>query len=322
MVMTGVWQARDVPRSERIHYMRHAVADVMGPLDMTYADKEEDFPGWLRARDIGVVRVIHGSAPRGDFARPFRLIRPSDPELFGLWMPCRHRWVMEQNGRRAELGPGDFAFVDLSRPFRMVGPLHDFASVLFPRALLPLDRHETRRLAGVVVSGGQPDGALVSTVVQRLVRDMDAYNGASAARIGSAVLELITSTLTARLDRPAPPPGETNRHAQMLRIHTFIEERLGDPELAPAAIAAAHHISLRQLYKLFETQGRTVAGWVRGRRLERCRRDLLDPALRSRPVRVIAARWGFTDPTHFSRAFREAYGVPPGEFRRLGTGHQ
>lgn len=27
------------------------------------------------------------------------------------------------------------------------------------------------------------------------------------------------------------------------------------------------------------------------------------------------ARWGFTDPAHFSRAFRAAYGMPPAEYR-------
>jgi AraC-like DNA-binding protein len=54
---------------------------------------------------------------------------------------------------------------------------------------------------------------------------------------------------------------------------------------------------------------------VRLRRLDRCRRDLLDPALRDRPVSAIAARWGFGDAAAFSRAFRTAYGLPPGEFR-------
>jgi hypothetical protein len=31
------------------------------------------------------------------------------------------------------------------------------------------------------------------------------------------------------------------------------------------------------MYSLFEQQKATVAGWIRHRRLERCRRDLLDP---------------------------------------------
>ncbi|MFE4047964.1 helix-turn-helix domain-containing protein [Streptomyces sp. YIM B13518] len=82
-------------------------------------------------------------------------------------------------------------------------------------------------------------------------------------------------------------------------------------------MAAAHQISTRSLYKLFQEEGLTVAAWVRERRLENCRRALADPALNSRPVHAIAARWGFADSAHFSRAFRAAYGMPPKEYRQL-----
>ncbi len=41
------------------------------------------------------------------------------------------------------------------------------------------------------------------------------------------------------------------------------------PQLSPAAVAAAHHISLRSLHQLFHDEGLTVAGWIRQRRLER-----------------------------------------------------
>ena len=61
----------------------------------------------------------------------------------------------------------------------------------------------------------------------------------------------------------------------------------------------------------------TVAGWIRSRRLERCRRDLADPSLAARPVAAIAARWGFSSAADFSRAFRTAHGVPPAEYRRF-----
>jgi AraC-like DNA-binding protein len=43
--------------------------------------------------------------------------------------------------------------------------------------------------------------------------------------------------------------------------------------------------------------------------------DSSKPALRALPVGAIGARWGFVDPAHFSRVFKAAYGMPPGEFR-------
>jgi AraC-like DNA-binding protein len=120
----------------------------------------------------------------------------------------------------------------------------------------------------------------------------------------------------ARLDREDEVAADTVQDALRRRVHAFIEQRLADPALSPAVIADAHHVSVRYLYKLFEGRHRGVAGWIRSRRLERSRRDLLDPALAARPVSAIAARWGLVDPAQFSRLFRAAYGTPPLEYRR------
>lgn len=59
-----------------------------------------------------------------------------------------------------------------------------------------------------------------------------------------------------------------------------------------------------------------MARWIRERRLERCRRDLLDPLHREVPVSAIGARWGLADPAHFSRLFRAEYGRSPTQYRR------
>jgi AraC-like DNA-binding protein len=105
----------------------------------------------------------------------------------------------------------------------------------------------------------------------------------------------------------------------MLQITAYIERHLGDAGLAPGDIAAAHHVSTRQLHKLFHAQGTTVSGWIRERRLEHCRRDLLDARYASRPVASIGARWGYPDAAHFSRLFKGAYGLSPRDYRSRGA---
>jgi AraC-like DNA-binding protein len=81
------------------------------------------------------------------------------------------------------------------------------------------------------------------------------------------------------------------------------------------AVAAAHHVSVRYLQKLFEDEGATVTGWIRARRLEHCRRDHAAAEFAEVPACSIAARWGLVDAAHFSRLFKAAYGLPPGEYR-------
>ncbi|MFF0815549.1 helix-turn-helix domain-containing protein [Rhodococcus sp. NPDC003318] len=81
-----------------------------------------------------------------------------------------------------------------------------------------------------------------------------------------------------------------------------------------------HHISPRYLQKLFESEGETVTGWIRRRRLAKCRDDLADPRLARHSIGAIGARHGLTDSSHFSKAFKEEFGLSPRDFRRSMRG--
>jgi AraC-like DNA-binding protein len=148
----------------------------------------------------------------------------------------------------------------------------------------------------------------------RLVVRMDA--GEPGPRAITVVLDVLATTAAERPAEGAAVLPDVRHGDLVRRIHAYIDSHLGDPGLSPAVVAAAHHISLRYLHKLFEPEPHGVAGLIRQRRLERCRDELLDPAQADRPVAGIAARWGFSSAAHFSRVFRDAYGMPPGEFRR------
>jgi AraC-like DNA-binding protein len=175
---------------------------------------------------------------------------------------------------------------------------------------------EVGQLTAVRIPGQQGIGELVSQFLMQLAGQVDQYRAPAAARLSNAALDVLVALLGYQLDLLSAVPAETHRRALLLRIHAFIDQHLGDPELSPSVIAAAHHVSVRYLHKLFQEHDMTVAGWIRGRRLDRCRRDLVDPTLWARPVSAIAARWGFADSAHFSRVFRAAYGIPPREYRQ------
>ncbi|WP_461122268.1 helix-turn-helix transcriptional regulator [Saccharothrix stipae] len=64
--------------------------------------------------------------------------------------------------------------------------------------------------------------------------------------------------------------------------------------------------------------GFSLEQWIIAERLQGARQDLIRPDNHSRTVAMIARQWGFTDPTHFTRRFRAAYGMTPSEWRRIG----
>jgi AraC family transcriptional activator of tynA and feaB len=60
--------------------------------------------------------------------------------------------------------------------------------------------------------------------------------------------------------------------------------------------------------------------WVWSQRLDRCASDLKAPLLKSRTIGEIAYQWGFSDVSHFSRAFKQRFGATPREWRKRVQG--
>jgi AraC-like DNA-binding protein len=314
-----VFRAEDEPVASRVDYWKHVTGGTLVPLDIRL-HTGPDFRSRIRTGEIGAVRVTELTAPHADATRSARKIRELDPDMCKIDVVASGAVVVEQDGREASLSRGDFTFIDLSRPARWGNRFVRMIAVVFPRALLPLPPNEVSRLTAVRLRGDRGSHALISSLARQLPGHLDDLAVADSARLGTTMVDLLSVGLAASLDRSDRIEPDARQRALLLRIRAFIEAHLGDPDLSPAMIAAAHFISIRSLYKLFATQEHGVAGWIRQRRLERCRRDLLDPALRDRPARAIAARWGLYDATHFSRLFRAMYGLPPGAYRRLHAG--
>ncbi len=315
-----LFEAHDEPITARPDYWQTVVGEMLCPLELRIRNAR-DVPDSLLVDDAGAVRVAELTAGRtGSAARTQAHVRRADPELYKIDVQAQGYGVVEQGDRQACLAPGDFTFVDLSRPARWTNAPCRMVAVMFPRALLPLPRGDLARLTGAQMRGDTGAGALVSALACQLPQRLGDCDGATRARLGSAVLDLLATALATQLGRPEQVPADSRRRALLLEVRAFIDRHLGDPRLTPGSVAAAHYISVRSLHKLFEAEQTTVADWIRRRRLEACRRDLRDPLLREQPVHAIAARHGLGDPAHFSRAFRRAYDLTPGEYRRLALG--
>jgi AraC-like DNA-binding protein len=276
--------------------------------------------------EFGPVQVTVMTTTPHAVHRTSKLIRRDDPEVFKLGCLVSGRGLMvQEEGGSADFGVGDLVLFDTSRPYvsRFVpdaGARQRLLLLRFPRSSLPLPARHLRQLSAVRIAGEKGIGALSSQFLLHLARHMDELSTTDTARLSTLTIDVLTTALADALDAQSVVPAHTRRRALMAQIHAFIRENLGDPGLTPDTIAAAHHISLRYLHKLFHEEGHTVARWIHERRLEQCRRDLADPLLAETSIGVIAARWGFTNHTHFSRAFRIANGLSPRQFRQQQIG--
>ncbi|MFG2821131.1 helix-turn-helix domain-containing protein [Kitasatospora sp. NPDC048365] len=221
-----------------------------------------------------------------------------------------------QDGRSVELPPGSLTFLDLSRPFKIVASQPQRARTLMvPRSVIGLEESALRRFTATLASPADAGaGALLLPLLADVRPELPGTSALIREQVARAVADLL-ATLAADHAARTVPDGRSATQSLFERITASVETRLSDPDLSPRAIADQHGVSLRYLHQLFQRRGCTVGGWIRARRLEAARLELAGPEAARRAISAVAARWGFTSPSHFSRAFRDAYGMSPNQWR-------
>ncbi|MGH3688952.1 MAG: helix-turn-helix domain-containing protein [Microbacterium sp.] len=299
--------------ARNISDFRAAVSESFVPLQVTTAGPDH-FRGVIRGASVDEVHVNDVRATSHVVERTPELIARGDRSYFKVSLMLAGTGLLIQDDREAVLQAGDLAVYDTDRPYSLVFD-EDFRTmvVMFPKHLISLPADMVGQLTAVRISGHEGLGGMVVPYLTQLAGNLDQLAGTTGARLAHSALDLVTTVFTRELglDQVSADP----HRALVQRIRSHIDRNLASTDLGPASIAAAHFISTRHLHGLFQEQGVTVSTWIRTRRLEQCRRDLLDPMLADRPVAAIAARWGFVDAAHFSRAFKSTFGVSPSEYR-------
>lgn len=304
-------------RNDFVSFQR-AVSESFVPLHVTTTHPEA-FRGVVRGATVDDVSLCEVHATAHTVERTPALIARSERAHMKLSLMLSGSALLVQDGREAVLRPGDVAVYDTQRPYTLMFD-EQFRTlvVMFPKRLIDVPTELMSQLNAVRMDGTHGVVPLVSAYLGQLATAMPELHGATGVRLMHTTLDLVTTMFADELDVEAAALDP--RQTLMREIRAHIEQHLAQPELCPDSIAAAHFISTRHLHGLFKAQGSTVSTWIRERRLEQCRRELMDPLHLDRPVGVVAARWGFTDAAHFSRAFKTQYGVAPSEARAARTG--
>ena len=294
-------------------HWKHLVAESFVPLTARTADVE-GFQGRMRSRVLDRMSIVEVTATSHEVHRTPALIAQAHERYFKLNLQLEGTGLLIQDNREAVLQPGDLAIYDTNRPYTLAFEDSTRIMVLmFPCDALSLPTDYVGQLAAVRMGSGGLSG-IVGQFIRELSANLDVLNGPSGSRLATNALDLVSTMLHAEMD--ITPDRMKPQALLAVSVREYIEANLADPLLSPASIAAAHFISTRHLHNVFHESGTTVSSWIRTQRLEGARRDLRDPLHAGQSVGTVAARWGFLDAAHFSRTFRDAFGVSPSEWRR------
>lgn len=317
LIETGIHlSTASVHRRDRFAYWREAVCDAYVQLECI-SDSRTDFTGEIRLNRMPRISTSIVSGSQQLVRRRRRDIAQAADEWFLLSIQLERHGLIQQCGRVAELGQGDFALYSSIDPYDLSLPDG------FRQLVVQIPRHDLLQrlpnadlLTGLSVSGATQIGGLVRDSVLRLIQAQAATGPATRHCLEDSIIDLCATGLTTL--RGAEAARTATEHRLIHQADTIIAQRIRDPELDRAEIAAALSVSVRRLSEVFQAEGTSVASKIRQLRLAGVASDLRNPQFAGWTVSAIAMRWGLNNLQHFSRIFREKFGMSPREYRSTG----
>jgi AraC-like DNA-binding protein len=321
--MGGLLTTASVPAPDRLNFWREVVCHTIAGVEATPLAKENAYAGAIRTRSIALAHrqsfdLLHVEADPQRVSRTRQLIGAQTEGSWLLMIQKQGSCSIRQGNQEATLAPGDIGFLDTTRPYEVVFPQRFGQSILKMPVLLFDDIFpKNRGLAGTGLSG---DKALTAIARHNLIL-LETFASEIEPRLIPAVadraIDYLSLAVRTSFDDARRPTHSAACAFHFERATLYVAQHLGDPLLSVEKIARAIGLSSGHLQEVFRAgSGTTIAEYVRRQRLARCRRDLADPSLINCSITSIAFRWGFSESSSFSRAFRNAFRTSPRRYRQ------
>jgi AraC-like DNA-binding protein len=302
----------------RLAVWQDIVCDTFVGLDCR-SDMSDAFWGSVTQSMIGPVSCTRvDSCAQRVFRTPSRIARATEDFVLVALANSGVNGVF-QDGREAVVSAGQFVIYDTTRPYELRFD-DGFSQTIFqmPRKLLQQRIGSFDAFTATTFSSDRPLERLAYEFLLGMSKTIDHVDPATAIRLLDQGLDLVAMAFADRMHERSTDQS-FHRSALLYRLKNYILTHLHDPELSMPRAATAVGISPRYASDLMAAERTSFRSYVQAQRLERCKRDLSDPAYASRHVSEIAFAWGFNDLAHFSRIFKQRFGASPRECREQPT---
>jgi AraC-like DNA-binding protein len=304
--MATSFSTSQIPERDRLEYWNDVMCRTY--VAVTSVSLDERLDADVSVRAFGPAQVTDITSSAIAYARTIHDVKQSPCDDFQLCVIRQGGVDIAQGGREVALGPGDLSFYDNAQPFAMrFGEQYEALVLKFPRPILTARIADMEKLMALKFSGDSRLGALVNMVLSESVNLWDIEDEQLMSRLSGSMIDIVCAAIESELLGTRAP--ESRHAAQIDRIKRYMLDRLGDPELDISKIALECHIAPRTVHRLFAAEGTTAIRWLWQKRLAASYRALAEG--RVKQVSEAAIDYGFSDFSHFTRAFKKAFGVVP-----------
>ncbi len=312
--MRAVLDIEELPVTDSIEFLRERMLQAPVPL-LLEPRPHEDLVVRSRVADLGRIHLLCTKAQGGDVVRTADLARDdAHPSLMVSVIDHGTARII-RGDQVTTLNAGDIGLYATAEPYRL--SFSDGAERLtyqIPLDELGLTWELISRQLQVAVLPDTATTAAVSAFLRSTARNAPRATPAELAPLEKPTMDLIRLLLT-RVEPETPAGREAAAESLATRIEEHVKSRISDPDLSARSVAECFSISERYVYLILARRGIDLGEAIRSHRLDRAVRLLEDPAQAALTVAAIAHRCGFTDHSHFSRAFRARFGTSPSEWR-------
>ncbi|AUC95603.1 transcriptional regulator [Bradyrhizobium sp. SK17] len=295
---------------KQIQAWSDTLTDLCGHFDIDPMEASS-FEGRINYATIAKLKLCQIEASQHRLAHTAAQAKPGDHPYVKILFQTYGVSHFEQSGRRIELMPGDCLAYDVSCPHTIISPtLTRHEVVIVPKDVLKERGFRLAKMAACKLSARTGAGRIAHSFVHAAFDEAAKLSPNNAIWVADSLIDLLLLPLResdAMFDCGGP-------EAMYVRAQLFIRENLRDPQLSIDKISAALGCTKRYLHMLFSDRGMTVSDYIRHARLQNCRQELETQAGKS--ITDVAFAWGFSSSSHFSRVFREYFGIVPSSIHK------
>ncbi len=309
--------AGDVERGvDALRRLQAATADICEVIPFT---AEDDFHVTTATKMTGNALLVDSFATALEYNRTPAHIARGGLDHYHITL-CLQGEMWFSSGRRVlTLRPGDIGLIDMAQPNRtkLTGADGDRArlmSIILPRAVLAPRLAYPDSATTSFLPASHPHAQLLASQFAALWETPEPEAGGLEAAI-EAMADIMAAAAGGTTDTEHGVE-RAEHHLYLSMIKRYIAANLESRSLSALALGRRFQISRASLYRLFEADGGLVR-YVQEQRLNHALMLLITPAAQGKRLIDLAVALQFSSDSTFVRAFRQQFGLTPGEIRKL-----